>query len=154
MVWKKKKKCRYSNFSYLLVPKTMSPLHVQSEVCMAPFHVLSKVCIASFLVWSKLAVFGPHIKRSNADFSPHKEASHTPGSETHLKKPKKPNIIFLPIKKKLCQTIYILEVYMTYLTTFRNRNILRERTIKIHLIWLSLFGLKSTLTHKEILKCV
>ena len=72
---KKKKKLivRNGNFSYLLVPETMSPLHVQSEVCMAPFNVWSKVCIAPFQVRRKFVVFATHIEGSNADFAPHME---------------------------------------------------------------------------------
>ena len=38
------------NFSYYLVPQTVSLPHVLSKVCMAPFHVRSKVCIAPFYV--------------------------------------------------------------------------------------------------------
>ena len=71
-----KKIGRFGNLSYLLVPETMSPVHVRSEVFMAPFHVRSKVCIAPFQVRSKFAVFAMHMYGSNADFAPHMEGSH------------------------------------------------------------------------------
>ena len=46
MFWKKKQfKIRnIGNISYLLVPETMTQLHVRSKDCMAPLHVQSKVC--------------------------------------------------------------------------------------------------------------
>ena len=47
-----KKNCQF------LVPKAMSPLHVQSNVCMALLHVQSKVCIAPFHVWSNRTLNG------------------------------------------------------------------------------------------------
>ena len=37
---------KFGRIDHFLVPEPMSPLHVQSEVCMAPFPVWSKVCIA------------------------------------------------------------------------------------------------------------
>ena len=61
---------------HLFVPETMSPLDVQSRVCMAPFHVGSKVCIAHFHVWSKVCKFAPHKEGSNADFALHMEGSN------------------------------------------------------------------------------
>ena len=55
-------------FRYLLIPETMSPIHVRSEVSMAPFHLRSKVCIAPFKVRNKFAVFALHIEGRNTDF--------------------------------------------------------------------------------------
>ena len=79
--------CRVSIFYYFLVPETMSPLHVQSQVCMASLRVRSEVCIAHIYVWSKVCIahiyvqskvcqFAPHMDGSNADFAPHMEGSH------------------------------------------------------------------------------
>ena len=62
--------------SYFLVPETMSPLYVQSKVCMAPFHVRSKVCIAPIHVGSKVCKFAPHMDGSNTDIAPHIKWSH------------------------------------------------------------------------------
>ena len=64
---------RNGNFSNLLVPETMSPLHVRSRVCMAPIHVVNKVCITPIHVWNKFADW----EGSHADFTPHIEQKHS-----------------------------------------------------------------------------
>ena len=115
-----------SNFSYFLVPEAVSPLHVHSVVCMAPFHVRSKVCIASFYVRSKYCIFALHLKGSNADFAPHMEWRHSFREPKNTKIAISAQIFFF----FLFQTTYILEIYMIYVTTFENKNTLRESTIK------------------------
>ena len=65
---------RYGNFSYLLVPETLSLLHVRSKVAL--LHVRSKVCITPFQVWSKFIVFALHIEGCDADFALHMKGSH------------------------------------------------------------------------------
>ena len=54
----------------------MSPLHVQSNVCIASLHVRSEVCIAPIHVQSKVSQFALHMDGSNADFALHMEGSH------------------------------------------------------------------------------
>ena len=115
----------------------MSLLYVRSNVCMAPFHVRSKVCIAPILVRSKVCKFAPHIDGSNADFAPHMEGSHAEFAphleQRHSFRDQKIAKIasFVNFQKKLFKTTDILGVYMTYLTTFENKTILRERTFKV-----------------------
>ena len=91
--------------------------------------------MAPFQVWSQFAVIAPHIEGSNADFAPHMEGSHTDFAPHMVRRhsfrdQKKLRLTFLIFKKKFCQTTYILEVYMTYLTTCENTTILRESTFK------------------------
>ena len=49
-----------------LVPETVSPLHVRSEVCIAPFYVRSKDY-----------EFATHLEGSNANFAQHMEQRHS-----------------------------------------------------------------------------
>ena len=90
--------------------------------------------MAPFQVWSQFAVIAPHIEGSNADFAPHMEGSHTDFAphmvgRHSFRDQKKAKINIFDIKK-ISQTTYIWEVYMTYLTTFENTTILRESTFK------------------------
>ena len=125
------------NFSYFLVPETMSPLHVWSKVCMAPFHVRSKVCIAPFYVPSKDCKFAPHLERSNADFALHMEGSHADFAphmerrhsvwDQQIAKIAMYAIFFVNIFSfKPCR--YILGIYIISVTTFEHKNILMEST--------------------------
>ena len=94
-----------------------------------PFHVRSKVCIQ---VRSKFAIFAPHIEGSNADFANHMEGSHA-DFDPHMERRhcfRDQQIakiaIYVNFLRYVCQTTNILKIYMTYLTTFENKNILRE----------------------------
>ena len=115
----------------------MSPLHVRSKVCKVPFHVRSKVCIAPIHVRSKVCKFAPHMDESNADFAPHMEGRHAdfaPHMERrHSFRDQKiaKTACFANVQRELFKTTNILGVYMTYVTTFENRNILRESTFKM-----------------------
>ena len=116
----------------------MSLLNMRSKVCIAPFHMRSKVCIAPIHVRRKFTDFAPHMNGSNADFAPHMEGSHADFA---------PNIerrnsfwdqiiaqiaIYVNFFKNLWNALF-LEVYITYVTTFETKNILRESTFNINL---------------------
>ena len=107
----------------------MSLLQVRSEVCIAPLHVRSKVCIAPFHVQSKVYKFAPHMDGSHADFAPHMEESHAdiaPHME-HRHSCRDHKIakfaIFANFQKDFFKTTYVLGVYMTYATTFENKEL-------------------------------
>ena len=118
----------------------MSSFRVQSEVCMSPFHVQSKVCIAPIHVQSKFANVAPHMDGSNADFAAHIEGRHAdfaPHIERrHSFKDQKIAQIAISHRflKEFVKTIYIAGVYMTYVTSFKNINILRESTFEKELV--------------------
>ena len=118
---------RNLNLRYFLVPETMSLLFVRSKVCMTSFHVRSKVCIAPIHVRSKVCKFAPHMDGSNADFAPHMEGSHADfAPHMEWRHSFRDQIIaktpcFANVKRKLFKTTNILGVYMTYVTTFENK---------------------------------
>ena len=118
----------------MLVPQIMSLLHVRSKACMATFHVRRKVCIAPIHVMSKVCNFAPHMDGSNADFALHMEGSHADFAphleQRHSFRDRKIAKIagFVNFQKELFTTTNILEVYMTYVTTFENKTILRKST--------------------------
>ena len=91
----------------------MSPLYVRSKVCIAPFQLPSKVCIA------------PHMDGSHADFALQLERRHSFNDQIGAK-----NACFANGQRELFKTTTILGVYMIYVTTFENVNILRESTFK------------------------
>ena len=71
------------------------------------------------------ADFASHIEGSHADFAPHMER------RISFRDKKMAKIAISANKKNIFfQTTYILGVYMTYVTTFGNTNILRESTFK------------------------
>ena len=117
-----------------LVPQTRSPLYVRRKVYMAPFHVRSKVCIAPFYVRSKVCIFARHLDGSIADFDPHMEGSHSDFAPHMLgrhsfrdqKIAKICNFVFFC--KLFFDITYISGVYITYMTTIKNTNLLREST--------------------------
>ena len=117
-----------------MVPETMSPLYVRSKVCMAPFHVRSKVYIAPIHVRSKVCKFASHMDGSNADFAPHMPGSHADFAphleQRHSFRDQRIAKIasFEKILKELFKTTNILYVYMTNVTTFENKTMLREKT--------------------------
>ena len=96
----------------------MAPFHVQSKVCIAPIHVRSKVC-----------KFAPHMHGSNQDFPPHMEGSQANFAlQIEQRQSFRDQIIaktasFANSQRKLFKTTNILGVYMTYVTTFKNKNI-------------------------------
>ena len=112
----------------------MSLLYVRSKVCMAPFNVQSKVCIAPINVRSKVCKFALHMDESNADFAPHMEGRHADFAphmeQRHSCRDQKiaKFAIFANFLKYFFKTTYVLGVFMTYVTTFENKNILREST--------------------------
>ena len=125
----------------------MSLLHVRSIVCMAPFHVRSKVSIAPIHVRSKVCKFAPHMDGSNAEFALHMEGSHADfaphmeGSHAdfalHMERRHsfRDQIIAKTasignFQRELFKTTNILGGYMTYVTTFKKKNILRESSVK------------------------
>ena len=94
--------------------------------CIAPIHVQSKVC-----------KFAPHMDGSNADFAPHMEGSHSDFALhmgwRHSFRNQMIAQTASPVsyQRELFKTTNILRVYMTYVATFENRNILREVTFKV-----------------------
>ena len=62
---------------------------------------------------------------SHADFAPHLEQIHSFRDQKIAK-----IASFINFQKELFKTTNILGVYMTYVTTFENKSILRERTFK------------------------
>ena len=125
------------NFSCLFVLETMSPLDVRSKVCMALFHVWSKVCIAPIHVRSKVCKFAPHMDGSYADFAPDMEGIHADFAP-HMERRhcfrdqiKAKTASFANFQRELLKITNFLGVYMTYVTTFDNTNILRESTFNI-----------------------
>ena len=117
-----------------LVLKAVFPLHVQSEVCMAPFHVRSKVCIAPLYGLSKDLTFAPHLEGSNVDFALHMEGSnadfapHMEQRNSFIEKQKAKMAIFYHSNFLCPNPLYL---YMIYVITFENKNILRESTFKV-----------------------
>ena len=114
----------------------MSPLYVRSKVCMTPFHVRSNVSTAPIHVRSKVckfaldmdgsyAEFAPHMEGSHGDFAPHMERRHSFRQQIIAK-----TACFVNVQRETFKTTNILEVYMTYVTTFEIKNILRESTFK------------------------
>ena len=109
-----------------LVPEKMSPLYVQSKVCMAPFHVRSKVCIVPIHVRSKVCKFAPHMDGRNADFAPHMEGSHAnfaPYMErrySFMDQIIAKTAIFANFERKLVKTTNSVGVYMNYVCAFEN----------------------------------
>ena len=101
----------------------MSPLYVQSKVCMTLFRVRSKVCIAPIHVGSKLCKFAPHMDGSHADFAPHMERRHSLRDQQ------------------------IAKIYMIHVTTFVNENILRESTFKYVLLFVTINMISKTLIY-------
>ena len=103
---------------------------------MASFHVRGKVCIALFQVRSKFAVFAPHIEVSNADFALHMEGSNADfalhmARRHSFRDQKKLKLPFLTVfKNNVSNHLYLRSLYMIYLTTFKNKNILRESAFK------------------------
>ena len=127
---------RKFNLSYFLFPEIMSQLYVQSKVCMAPFNVRSKVCFAPIHVRSKVCKFAPHMDWSNADFAPHMEgrqadfAPHMERRHSFRDKIIAKTAVFGNFQRELFKTTKILGGYKTYVTTFDNKNMLRESTFK------------------------
>ena len=106
---------------------------------MAPFQLRSKVCIAPIHVWNKVCKFAPHMDGSNAHFAPHMEGSHADFAP-HMERKhsfrdqmKAKTASFANFKRELLETMNISGVYMTYVTTFEIKNILRESTFKCKL---------------------
>ena len=69
------------------------------------------------------ADFAPHMEGSHSDFAPHIERRHSFRDQIIAK-----TACFANAQRKLFKTTHILGVYMTYVTTFENRNILRQST--------------------------
>ena len=84
------------------------------EIELAPFHVQSKVC-----------KFAPHMDRRNADFTPHMEQRYSFRAQQKAK-----SDISAIFSKYICQTTFILGVYMTYVTAFENISIFKQSTFK------------------------
>ena len=72
------------------------------------------------------ADFAPHLEGSHADFVPHMERRHSFRDQIIAK-----TASFANFQKELLKTTNIFGVYMAYVTTFENNNILRERTFKV-----------------------
>ena len=104
----------------------MAPFHVRSKVCMASIHVRSKVCKFAPQMDGCNADFAPHIEQSHADFAPHMERRHSCRDQIIAK-----TACFANVQRELFKTTNILEVYMTYVTTFENKNVLRESTFQL-----------------------
>ena len=73
---------------------------------------------------TKNADFALHMEGSNADFAPHMELRQS------FRDQKNDKMQFLRIANKKFPTKYILVVYMTYVTLFKDITILRESTFK------------------------
>ena len=72
------------------------------------------------------ADFAPHMEGSHADFAPHMERRRSFRDQIIAK-----TACFANVHRELFKTTNILGVYMTYVTTFDNTNILRESTFKV-----------------------
>ena len=70
--------------------------------------------------------FALNIEGSHADLAPHMERRHSFKDQIIAKTES-----FSNIQRELFKTTNILGVYMTYVTTFKNTNILRETTFKM-----------------------
>ena len=80
------------------------------------------------ICWS--TVFAPHIEGSNADFALHMEGSHADFAQ-HMER--RHSFRDQKIAKVAISASFFLNhlyLNMTYLTTFKNKNILRERYFK------------------------
>ena len=103
---------------------------------MSPFQLRSKVCIALIHVRSKFADFAPHMDGNNADFAPHIEGSHADFDPLieHRHSFRDQKIVYITISAKflkiICLNHLYLWSYMTYVTSFENKHILRESTFK------------------------
>ena len=103
----------------------MAPFHVRSKVCIAPFYVRRKVCIFARHLDGSIADFAPHMEGSHSDFAPHMEGRHSFRDQ---------KIANIAISANFCKLFihisYILGVYITYMTTFKNNIFSRESTFK------------------------
>ena len=68
------------------------------------------------------ADFAPHMEGRHEDFAPHMEQRHSFRDQMIRK------LLLLP--RDLFKSTNILRVYMTYVTTFENKNMLRESAFK------------------------
>ena len=71
------------------------------------------------------ADFAPHMGGSHADFAPHMEQRHSFWYEQIAKNAISASIFFF-----FFSITYIIGIYMIYVTTFENKNILKESTFK------------------------
>ena len=101
----------------------MASFHVRSKACIAPIHVRSKVRKFALYMDGSNADFAPHIEESHADFALHLEQRHSFRDQRIAK-----IASFEKNLKELFKTTNILYVYMTNVTTFENKTMLREKT--------------------------
>ena len=66
--------------------------------------------------------FAPHMEGSHADFALHMERRHSFKDLIIAK-----TASFASFQKDLSKTTNILRVYMNYVTTFENKNIVRDK---------------------------
>ena len=85
----------------------------------------SKVCKYAPHMDGSNAHFAPHMEGRHTDFAPHMEGRHSFRDQIIAK-----TTIFANFQRELFKTTNIFGVYMTYVTTFENTNILRESTLK------------------------
>ena len=94
---------------------------------MALFYLRSKVCIALIHERNKVCKFAPNMDGSNVDFALYMEGSHAEfAPESEQKRSFRDEIIaktasFVNCQRELFTTTNILEVIMTYVTTFERR---------------------------------
>ena len=123
---------------------------------MSPFYVRSKVCMASFHVWSKVCKFAPHMDGSNADFALHTEGSHADFAPHMEQRHSFRDQILTKtasvanFQRELFKTTNSLGFYMTYVTTFENKNILRESTINKIFFHVTILLIFSYLPHFKV----
>ena len=103
----------------------MAPFHARSKVCIAPIHVQNKFADFALHMDSRNADFAPHIEGSPLDFAPHIERRNS------FRDQKIAQMAFSAEDfKEFVQPAYIQGVYMTFVTTFENKTILRESSFK------------------------
>ena len=101
----------------------MAPFHVRRKVCIALFHVRIEVCKFALHMDESNADFAPHMEGRHADFAPHMEQRHSFRDQKIAK-----TAISANFQRELLKTTNIAGVYMTLVTTFENKNFLREST--------------------------
>ena len=90
---------------------------------MASIHVRSKVFKFAPHLDGSNANFASHMEGSHADLAPHMERKHSLRDQIRAK-----TSCFANVQKELFRNTNIVAVYMTYLITFENKNILRAST--------------------------
>ena len=75
------------------------------------------------------ADFAPHIEGKQADCAPHMERRHSFRDQIITK-----TAFFANFQREVLKTTDIFGVYMMYVTTFENKNILGVGTFKVQLV--------------------